>query len=133
VSQEKFDPRDMISPPWRQCPACGKDKVGVHFIDGSELMRRCRDCWHKRFYPLPKLRKQVIYLDQFVVSNLMKLDNSHVKGRERVAAEPFWRELRDLLVNWSKDVDQALAEAKKDERPILLDFSVDFPCSLLAD
>jgi hypothetical protein len=97
MSQEKFDPRDMISPPWRQCPACGKDRFGVHFIDGSELMRRCRDCWHKRFYPLPKLRKQVIYLDQFVVSNLMKLDNSLVKGHERVAAEPFWRELRDLL------------------------------------
>jgi hypothetical protein len=28
-----------------------------------------------------------------------------------------------MAVNWSKDVDQVLAEAKKDERPILLDFS----------
>jgi len=60
-------------------------------------MRRCRDCWHKQFYRLPELRKRIIYLDQFVVSNLMKLDNSGVKGHERVVALPFWCELRDLL------------------------------------
>jgi uncharacterized protein YyaL (SSP411 family) len=28
-----------------------------------------------------------------------------------------------MAVNWSKDVDQALVEAKKEDRPILLDFS----------
>ena len=60
-------------------------------------MRRCRDCWHKQYYPLPKLRKKIIYLDQFVVSNLMKLENPEVKGHDRVVAEPLWRELRDLL------------------------------------
>jgi hypothetical protein len=60
-------------------------------------MRRCRDCWHKQFYPLPELRKRIIYLDQFVVSNLMKLNDPGVKGHEQVVAEPFWRELRDLL------------------------------------
>ena len=97
MSQTTFDPRDMISPPWRACPACGKDKFGVHIINGSELMRRCRDCWHKQFYRLPDLRKRIIYLDQFVVSNLMKLDNPTLKGHQRVAAEPFWRDLRDLL------------------------------------
>jgi len=53
--------------------------------------------WHKPFYRLPELRKRVIYLDQFVISNLMKLDNPGVKGHERIVAEPFWRELRDLL------------------------------------
>jgi hypothetical protein len=94
---EQFDPRKMISPPWRKCPSCGKDKFGVHLISGSELMRRCRDCLYKQFYRLPELRKRIIYLDQFVVSNLMKLDNSEIKGHERVVAEPFWAELRDLL------------------------------------
>ena len=94
----QFDPREMISPPWRTCPSCGKDKFGVHIISDSRLMRRCRDCWHKQFYRLPELRKRIIYLDQFVVSNLMKLDNPGVKGHERVVALPFWRELRDLLL-----------------------------------
>jgi uncharacterized protein YyaL (SSP411 family) len=28
-----------------------------------------------------------------------------------------------MSVNWSKDVDQALADAKQQTRPILLDFS----------
>ena len=60
-------------------------------------MRRCRDCWYKKFYTLPQLRKQVIYLDQFVISNSMKLGNLGAEGHDRVAAEPFWHELRDLL------------------------------------
>ncbi len=28
-----------------------------------------------------------------------------------------------MAVNWSKDIDQALAAAKRDNQPILLDFS----------
>jgi hypothetical protein len=28
-----------------------------------------------------------------------------------------------MLVQWSKDIDSALAQAKQTERPILLDFS----------
>jgi len=94
---KQFDPREMISPPWRTCPSCGKHNFGVHIISGSRLMRRCRDCWHKQDYQLPKLRKKIIYLDQFVISNLMKLKNPVTKGHASVAADPFWRELHDLL------------------------------------
>jgi hypothetical protein len=97
MPEKKFDPRDLISGPWRKCPACGKDEFGVMSISGSRLMRGCRDCWHKQDYRLPELRKRIIYLDQFVVSNLMKLDNPGVQGHERIVALPFWRELRDLL------------------------------------
>jgi hypothetical protein len=60
-------------------------------------MRRCRDCWYKSDYRLPELRKKIIYLDQFVISNLMKLENPATKGHASVAADPFWRELHDLL------------------------------------
>lgn len=97
MAEKRFDPRDLISPPWRTCPACGKDKFGVSIISGSRLMRRCRDCWHKQYYQLPKLQKKIIYLDQFVISNLMKLENPAIKGHATVAADPFWRELHDLL------------------------------------
>lgn len=97
MPEKRFDPRDLISPPWRTCPACGKDKFGVSIINGSRLMRRCRDCWHKQDYQLPKLQKKIIYLDQFVISNLMKLENPATKGHTTVAADPFWRELHDLL------------------------------------
>jgi len=97
MQEKAFDPRDLISPPWRTCPACGKDKFGVCTISGSRLMRRCRDCWHKQDYPLPELRKKIIYLDQFVISNLMKLENPATKGHATVVEDPFWRELHHLL------------------------------------
>jgi hypothetical protein len=97
MREKRFDPRDLISPPWRACPACGKDKFGVINISGSRLMRRCRDCWHNQAYRLPELRKKIIYLDQFVISNLMKLRNPATKGHATVAADPFWRELHGLL------------------------------------
>jgi len=97
MPEKRFNPRDLISPPWRTCPACGKDKFGVGLISGSRLMRRCWDCWHKQDYHLPKLQKKIIYLDQFVISNLMKLKNPATKGHAAVAADPFWPGLHDLL------------------------------------
>jgi hypothetical protein len=97
MPEKKFNPRDLVSPPWQTCPACGKDQFGVGLISGSCLMRRCVDCWHKQDYQLPKLRKEIVYLDQFVISNLMKLENPATKGHAAVAADPFWRELHDLL------------------------------------
>jgi hypothetical protein len=39
----------------------------------------------------------LIYLDQFAISNLMKLVTPTAKGHEKVKADPFWRELLDLL------------------------------------
>lgn len=95
--EKGFDPRDLISPPWRTCPACGKHKFGVCIISGSRLMRRCRDCLHKQDYRLPELRKKIIYLDQFVISNLMKLENPATKGHATVVEDPFWSELHHLL------------------------------------
>ena len=97
MPEKGFDPRDLLSPPWKTCPTCGKDKFGIGLISGSRLMRRCRDCWHKQDYQLPQLRKKIIYLDQFVISNLMKLENTTTKGHATVAADPFWPELHDLL------------------------------------
>ena len=95
---ESFNPRNMISPPFRQCPACGKEEFGVHLISANRYMRRCRDCWHNQYFPLPKLRKKIIYLDQFVVSNLMKLDNPGLQRNDRLTKDAFWTELRDLLL-----------------------------------
>lgn len=101
MREKGFDIRDLISPPWRTCPSCGKDRFGVSIISGTRLMRRCRDCWHMQDYRLPELRKKVIYLDQFVISNLMKLENPATKGHATVTADPFWRELHDLLFQLS--------------------------------
>jgi len=38
-------------------------------------------------------------LDQFVISNLMKLENQATKGHATVAADPFWRELENRIAD----------------------------------
>jgi len=49
-------------------------------------------------FPLPTLRKKIIYLDQFVVSNLMKLENPAHQRNDKLKTDPFWHELRALLM-----------------------------------
>jgi hypothetical protein len=53
-------------------------------------------------FNLPALQKRVIYLDQFVISNLMKSLDTSTKGHGRTAADPFWLKLFDVLEFASK-------------------------------
>ena len=93
-----FDPRDFISPPYKTCPKCGRESFGVLTISGTSYSRRCHECWHMvNRLPLPKLRKRIIYLDQYVVSNLMKLENPNLQRNDALRTNPFWEELRTLL------------------------------------
>jgi hypothetical protein len=66
-------------------------------IRGDAYRRRCRECWHSEEYRLPPLKKKIIYLDQFVVSEIMKLRTPGTKGHAAVVAEPFWAELATML------------------------------------
>jgi hypothetical protein len=72
MTERAFDPRDFISSPFKTCPECGHDAFGVLTIGKDSYSRRCRDCWHMvRRIPLPPVRKKIIYLDRYVVSNLV--------------------------------------------------------------
>ena len=93
----KIDPRDFIGSPFKPCPKCQNVEFGVLGIHNTTCTRRCRSCWVTLSEPLPALRKVVIYLDQFVVSNVMKLLDPSAKGHERVAADKFWRSLFEAL------------------------------------
>lgn len=73
----------FISPPFRDCPACGEEDFGVLMISGKRITRRCRSCWHDESATLPSLERKVVYLDQMVPSNIAK------------ALDPVWRETRD--------------------------------------
>ena len=44
-------------------------------------------------------------------------------GEFRVTAKYFFKETDLMGVNWSRDIDQTLAAAKQQSRPVLLDFS----------
>ena len=89
--------RDFIGPPYLLCPACGGETFGVMAIEPASYTRTCRGCLHTQDFRLPTLKKKIIYLDQFVVSELMKLNTPTTKGHAAVSAEPFWRKLWDLV------------------------------------
>src|SRR3989344_1476945 len=79
----KISRRDFISGPYKNCPnqeCLAENSFGV-FMPISEsrsYSRECIKCWHKEHFDLPRIKKKIVYLDQFVISNLVKLlDKSH--------------------------------------------------------
>ncbi len=99
VKTIKIDPRDFIGGPYQPCPKCGQREFGVLSIHDTSITRRCRvrACWYTATYPLPRLRKKIIYLDQFIFSNITKMLSANAPGHERAKGDPFWRELFESL------------------------------------
>lgn len=93
----EFDPRDLIMGPFVLCSKCGVEQFGILSVRGTHYTRRCRNCWHKADFPLPEIRKKIIYIDQFAFSNIMKVLSPNAKGHERTASNPFWKELFETL------------------------------------
>lgn len=84
-----FDPRIFISKPFLKCPKCYKpDSFGTNWISGNRFTRRCRECLYLKEFKLPRLDKKVIYLDQFVISLMMKAINDKL-GKVK-ATHSFW-------------------------------------------
>lgn len=92
----KIDPRVFITGPFRTCPKCGKQEFGTLSI-GIRLTRRCCECWFAQSVQLPALRKTVVYIDQFAISNMMKALNPAAKSHEKVAEDSFWTTLFEKL------------------------------------
>lgn len=90
-----IDPRVFINPPYEKCPKCRKDDYGVLGV-GVGYTRRCRACWYTQGYELPKLKRRIIYLDQFVLSNMMKSINPNIKVRSGTDIS-FYRSLFEKL------------------------------------
>ncbi len=55
------------------CPRChGRGSLTLLMNTGLYLLFRCSGCRHELARPLPVVKKQIIYLDQFVFSNIVK-------------------------------------------------------------
>lgn len=92
----KIDPRIFISAPFIACPKCKKnDCFGVLSIFACHYTRRCRECWFTDNYKLPELKKKIIYLDQFAISEMMKVINEKLGKKEKV--DKFWIQLFECL------------------------------------
>src|SRR5882762_6382654 len=93
----RIDPRDFIMSPYLRCPKCSAKDYGVLSVSDIRCERRCRACWYTATVYLPEIKKKIVYVDQFAFSNIMKFLNPEVKGHQRVVAEPFWKELFEIL------------------------------------
>jgi hypothetical protein len=93
----RIDPRDFIMSPYLGCPKCGAQEYGVLSVGDNRCERRCRACWHTATVYLPEIKKKIVYVDQFTFSNIMKFLSPEVKGHNRAAADPFWKELFEIL------------------------------------
>lgn len=100
--QIHLDPRIFISEPYFTCPKCKETEFGVLMIASHSYSRRCRKCWHTARYGLPEIRKKVIYLDQFVISNIAKALDPESRSHERVRENCFWIEAYQKLDRLSK-------------------------------
>lgn len=96
-------PRDFINGPYINCPKCGKDSFGVLMVCERHYCRRCRECFYPRgheqpaVYPLPELRKKIIYLDQFAISNMMHALNPETPAHQKGRIDPFWKTLFEKI------------------------------------
>lgn len=93
----RIDPRDFIASPYERCPKCHKQEFGVLNVHDSAYTRRCRTCLYMLDFVLPTLKKKVVYLDQFVFSNIVKMLSADAPGHKRAKSEPLWRDLFESL------------------------------------
>jgi hypothetical protein len=70
---------------------------GVLSVSDIRCERRCRACLYRGTVYLPEIRKKIVYLDQFVFSNFVKILDSDIDGHERAIADPFWKDLFEIL------------------------------------
>lgn len=84
----KITPDMFISPPYSLCSNCNTNNLWVLIVSWWYCTQRCKSCFNDDGFRLPKINKKIIYLDQFVVSNLMKsINKSHPS---------YWKD--DLLI-----------------------------------
>ena len=91
-----FDPRIFISPPFIECPKCKQIQFGVLSINSNTYSRRCKKCLYpvgtdnSALYYLPELNKKIIYLDQFAISEMMKILNPKTKAHQKGTVRTVW-------------------------------------------
>lgn len=73
-------------PKTTNCPAChAPSAFRPRGVMGQFWFNRCTNCGYDKHWRLPRITKKIIYLDQLVISNMVK------------AKQPFWTELQKKL------------------------------------
>lgn len=80
--------------PWSRCPQCREEIFGFFGGGDQAIAWRCSRCRYTEHEPLLEVDKKVIYIDQFVFSELFKLKAG---TRREDKLTPFWQEVFRLL------------------------------------
>jgi len=79
-----IDPKMFIHEPYTQCPKCSKGDFGILNINATSYSKRCKSCWYKDSYKIPRPEKQVLLLDQFFLSQLAFIKNASLGKSDKV-------------------------------------------------
>ena len=94
----------FVAAPYKKCPKCEEELFGVLSIRMNSYSRRCAKCGYPRgtkdntTYHLPSLKKKIIYIDQFMISNMV---NSLVPDFKK-QIDPFYLEVFKKLDRLAK-------------------------------
>jgi len=91
----------LISGPFSQCPQCNNLSLGTLFVDINCSKRGCSSCKFLFTEKLPKITKKIIYLDQFVISNLSLIASNNTRF-ERSGIKEFWLEVYKKIIYLTK-------------------------------
>ncbi len=99
-----FEPNGVASPAVEDCPFCGLESAFevLWFFGGQHYTRKCRACQKLKDFDLPALSKKVIYLDQFVLSDMMKEIDPSRAGKPARPNGAFFLELGKQLHRLTK-------------------------------
>lgn len=92
--QGGFSRADLfISGKYKKCPRCPGSRFGVQIGTGGDgYTRECAECGYTQGIPLPALKKKIIYLDQFLISNMAKVLDPGARSHAVTSQQPFWLE-----------------------------------------
>ncbi|MBP8979170.1 hypothetical protein KBG23_01715 [Candidatus Dojkabacteria bacterium] len=83
IGRIKPNPKLFIHTPYTICPECKKKSLGVFTIYNQSFSLKCYKCGYSSSENLPNIEKKLIYLDQFVISNIMNsLDKKSPKYKK---------------------------------------------------
>lgn len=85
--QPAFSANAFVGGPFWDCPSCRESETfGVFLtVNSSDYERRCTNCGHRIRYDLPALNKEIIYVDQFAISNMASAKGSDERWRDLFA------------------------------------------------
>ncbi len=80
IDGQTIDTKELINPPYIECPRCHKTTYGILHVGISAYLRACTECpfpdakkgEKPELIALPKIDKEVLYLDQHVISSIAK-------------------------------------------------------------